>query len=120
MCIHIDRVVKSAMTNTRLWAKAELLESVQYDGRWAELWDAAESKVGKDELTNARIRLNDMIGLGWDTADDAIIALLAWPECAYMLDSDPDELRLLAKLGVLAATAFLVPCIVFAKEKELV
>ena len=48
----------------------------------------------------------------------AIIALIAYDDCAYMLESDLGELRMLAKLGDLRAILLLSAREVFNMEKE--
>jgi len=52
-------------------------------------------------------------------ADDAIIALITYDDCAYMVESDIDEIKILAKLGDQRALLLLPACIVFNETKEL-
>ena len=51
------------------------------------------------------------------TARWAILALTAYDDCAYMLDCDPNDLELLAKLGDYRAILLLPACIVFKTSK---
>ena len=51
-------------------------------------------------------------------AMDAIMALIAYDECAYMLDSDLGELGILVKFGDKRAILLLLACEVFNMEKE--
>ena len=56
----------------------------------------------------------------WDAAHGTILALIAWDDCAHLLDSEPEHVKLLAALGVESAILLYPACIVFSKEKELV
>lgn len=42
---------------------------------------------------------SDDIGNAWDNATDALAALVAWDDCAYILDLHPDVVRLMAASG---------------------
>jgi hypothetical protein len=54
----------------------------------------------------------------WNAAWDAILALIAYDDCAHMLDSDPDDLRILSKLGSHAATLMIPAAIAFKLIRE--
>ena len=47
------------------------------------------------------------------------MALIAWDNCAYLLDTDPDKVRVLALLGQPAAILLLPAAIVFDQVKEM-
>ena len=49
-------------------------------------------------------------------AEVAARALIAWDDCAYLLDTDPDKVRVLALLGQPAAILLLPAAMVFQKE----
>ena len=53
---------------------------------------------------------------------DAVLALVAYDDCAHMLDSEPDDLRILSKLGSHAATLMIPAAIAFKliREKQLI
>ena len=53
-----------------------------------------------------------------DAAWGAILALVAYDDCAHMLDSDPDDLRILSKLGSNAATLMIPASIAFKSIRE--
>jgi hypothetical protein len=55
----------------------------------------------------------------WDAARAAVMALIAWDNCAYLLDTDPDKVRVLALLGQPAAILLLPAVIVFNQVKEM-
>ena len=46
---------------------------------------------------------------------DTLLALIAYDDCAYMLDSDPGELAILAKFGDRRAVLLLGACKVFSQ-----
>ena len=48
--------------------------------------------------------------LGLVSIQDAVLALVAYDDCAYMLESDPGELAILAKLGDPRASLVLAAC----------
>ena len=66
---------------------------------WNAAWNAARDAAG---------------GAAWR----AILALIAYDDCAHMLDSDPDDLRILSKLGVDAATLMIPAAIAFKLIRE--
>jgi len=127
---HIDWVIASLNTNPEKWSAAWDAASwtavwyaayyaarvAAYDIAWAAAWDAANNA--------ARVAAYDM---AWDAAldaaryaaDDAIIALITYDDCAYMVESDIDEIKILAKLGDQRALLLLPACIVFNETKEL-
>jgi len=78
---------------------------------WAAAWDAV-SYPAREEARQAV----------WLAAWDAIAVLIAWDDCAHMLDSEPDDLWLLSKLGVTAATPMILASIAFKliREKQIV
>ena len=53
-----------------------------WDAAWAATWDAVRGA--------ARGAAGDA---AWSAARDAIAALVAWDDCAYLLDQTPDFLR---------------------------
>ena len=46
----------------------------------------------------------------------ALGALIAWDDCAYLLNTDPEKVRVLALLGQPAAVLLLPAVTVFQKE----
>jgi len=52
-------------------------------------------------------------------ARDAILALIAYDDCAYMIESKVDELKIIAKLGDQRAILLLPACIAYNETKEL-
>ena len=54
-----------------------------------------------------------------DEAWSAILALIAYDDCAHLLTSNPEEVKLLAKLGVPAAILLYPASLVFNETNEL-
>ena len=108
--VHIDRVIASAKANPDQWeavrprvrpaAWAVAQQVVRVQVRYAA-WDAAWWAA-------------------WYFAQYAILALVAYDDCAYMLDSDPGELAILAAFGDHRAILLLSACKAFHSLKELV
>ena len=106
--VHIDRVLASVKANPEQWEAA---------------WDAAREAawVQAQQVVRAQMR-EPAWDAAWEAAWEAgwyaatryaIIALVAYDDCAYMLDSDPGELAILAKFGDHRAVLLLTACKVF-------
>ena len=122
---HIDWVLASAKAHPKKWAAA-------YDAACDEArkaaWDAfdAARTAACDAGRNAA--WGAAWGAAWDAAwdaargaaFDAIAALIAYDDCAYMIESDVDEIKILAILGDQKARLLLPACIVYNETKELV
>jgi len=102
---HIDWVLASAKAHPKKWAAA-------YDAACDEA-----RKAAWDAFDAARTAACDA---GRNAAFDAIAALIAYDDCAYMIESDVDEIKILAILGDQKARLLLPACIVYNETKELV
>ena len=123
--VHIDRVLASQAANHDHWNAAEIEKwrKVRDQGRIAQAvrssaWDAARGMVralSRDAAMNAvrSSAWNAARELARESAWDAILALCAYDDCAYMLDSDPGELAILAAFGEPRAILLLSACKVF-------
>ncbi len=103
---HIDRVIASAHVDVSAWNEAIMQNAkLDIDNAWCDNnYDAwkkgraiVKEKLGEDEFTKLLTLDRDLDKR--HTLGDAIIALVAYDDCAYMLDSDPDELKIIAKFG---------------------
>ena len=139
---HIDRVIASAIANPEQWADSwdttwSAVEDVAItagrdllikQGRysvWLEVrevvWDVVRGAERNEAQNMGFGAARDVVWNGvWEAVYDVILALCAFNECAYMLDSDPGELAVLAKLGDCRAGLLLPACKVFHSLKELV
>ena len=124
---HIDRVIASLNSNPDYkvaWraagqAQAELRGSAWHAARQVvrvqsrdAAWMAARVQAGNTEWHAARNAARFF-------AQYAILALVAYDDCAYMLDSDPGELAILAAFGDLRAILLLGACKALQSIKEL-
>ena len=89
---HIDAVLASVKANPDEWSAA-------WDAAWEAALDAAREAA-------------------YHAARYAILALVAYDDCAHMLDSEPDDLRILSKLGSHAATLMIPASIAFKSIRE--
>ena len=98
---HIDRVIASVRQNPEKWKAA-------YDAAWKAAYDAAWKAVwgSSRELALAAAR-----NVARDAAWGAIIALIAYDDCAYLPDQNPDHVKVLAGLGVESAV-LLLPAVI--------
>ncbi len=123
---HARRVIASVKKNEQLWADARKLATNMAGPTFIDRWhDVQRHHAANAEKMNNINDVRDIVSTAilnssaWSNADDAVIALAIWEDCAYMLDSDPGELAIIAMLGNDCATMLLPACIVFAKEKAL-
>ena len=112
---HIDRVIASVKANPDHWAAAW---DVVRNAAWAEAWNTVQD-VGRNAEYNAAW-LVEVQYITWVAARDAILALIAYDDCAYMLDSDPGELAILAAFGDPRAVLILPACEILHSCKEVV
>ena len=90
---HIDRVLASLEKNPEKWDEAQYAAWGAAGGAaGGAAWDVATYEVKKIVRNAAR-------DAAWNTAWDAILALLAWDDCAYMLELPEDALKVLRAVG---------------------
>ena len=122
--VHIDRVIASAKANPDHWSSTSL-EMKRFNVAWGVVrdtafdlaWDVARLAVWRDAHRNRA---------GTDEIDNkqqgvwySILGLIMYDDCAYMLDSEPDELAILAKLGDPKAALLLPACKAFHSLKTI-
>ena len=115
---HINRVIASTKASPDEWSKVKTAQ-----------WEVARDPAWNILIEQRQWAVMEVIAqaAGWSVAQplaqaagyDAILALIAYDDCAYMLDSDPSELAILAKLGDHRAILLLPACKVFHALKEL-
>ena len=131
--VHIDRVIASVKAHRNQWAEA--WSKVQDAGRTAEWWEVRVAacnmvkKQGRNAIWDAgrTAEYNAAWLVAWETALEtalavawyAVLALVAYDDCAYMLDSDPGELAILAAFGNTKAVLLLPACKVFHSSKTI-
>ena len=104
---HIDRILADVKINPEKWnAAVNGARNVAGD----DAWDAARNAT----INAAR---NAAWDAAWDAVRSAIIALVAYDDCAYLLDEKPEDVKMLALLGNTAAILLYPACVVLQKEK---
>ena len=93
---YIDRVLADVSANPKKWSDA-------YDAAWSDARDAARSDAW-DAAWNAR---------------GAVLALVAYDDCAHLLDGNPEHVHLMALLGSDAAILLYPACVALNKQLEL-
>ncbi len=114
---HIDAVLASVKANPDDWdaAEEEVEEVEAYDAARGAAWNAARD-AARDAARGAALGAARDAARG--AARGAIAALIAFDDCAHMLDSEPDDLRILSKLGSHAATLMMPASIAFKSIRE--
>ena len=102
--VHIDRVIASVKSRPDQWGIAQ---NAVNDKDWNVAWDKATA-----DITN----WVDVWDTVWNfvrntVARDALLCLIAYDDCAYMLDSEVGELKILAALGDHKAILLLPACV---------
>ena len=113
---HIDRVIASLNSNFKLWTATGVAWSVVEDVAIT----AARDLLIKQGRYSVWVESRKAV---WNAVREsgrwAILALIAYDDCAYMLDSAPSELAILAALGDNRAIILLPACKVLHSNKEL-
>jgi len=112
--VHIDRVIASANSYPKLWEQA-------WDQVGNQAWNQARVQVwkqGRDQAWNqAGNRESDQAR---NESRSAILALVAYDDCATYLQLPIDQLEMLYHLNEHPACILLQPAVlVFAMEREL-
>ena len=146
--VHIDRVIASAKAHPDQWKQAlytircrwqdatraedaaitaalDLLRDQGQVAVWYKVrnagWDAVRGAEQNEARNMGFGAARDVVWDGvWEAVYDTLLALIAYDDCAYMLDSDPGELAVLAKFGDRRALLLLPACKAFHSLKELV
>ncbi len=109
----IDLVLTSIENNSRHWYAAwEETMSKDTDVSWQGAWMKVYNKSLKSEWLSVWDLLHDKsnkYGAAWM----ALGTLVICNDCSHMLSSDPDELRILSKLGVDTDTLMIPAAIAF-------
>ena len=119
---HIDRVLASNKSHQYMWAKLKeahtkdrahkwrnarttVILDAKHKGVWSVLLELIRNVISPHE---AQI-----------VVKNAILCLIAYDDCAHMLDSEVGELRILAAFGDEKAILLLPACTVLKAIKEL-
>jgi len=107
---HIDRILDDLKKNPDKW-------DAVWDAEWNAAWNAAWYAAWYAVRTAAR---DDAWNAVWDATSDAArgasLALIAYDDCAYLLDEKPEHVQILALLGNQVAILLYPACIALQKE----
>ena len=111
---HIDRILADLKKNPDRWSAAWTAER---DAAWS-----AERNAARDAAYSAA--MDAAWNAAWYTARDAafytawgaILALITYDDCAYLLDEKPEHVQILALLGNQAAILLYPACVALQKE----
>ncbi len=116
---HIDRVLVSYKTMPGAWAvpltkeeqdEREESKNVAWNLGRVHIWYALYDAVIRTYHPGPIISFSRIMGV--------IAELLAYDDCGYILDSDLDEVKILAALGNVRASRLVLTCIVLRKMKN--
>jgi hypothetical protein len=118
--IHIDRILASLKTHPEQWS-----------AEWSATWNAARGAAWDAARDTARDATRDTEwsaardaawSAAWSAARsaarDAILCLIAYDDCAYMIESEIGELKIIAAFGDEKAVLLLPACIALHSIKE--
>ena len=105
---HIDRVLAHLKQHPDRWSATR---DAAWDAARGAAWDATRDAARGATRDAAR-------GAAWDAARGAIAALVAWDDCAYLLDQTPDFLRGCINLVGDHKAVLLLPAAIAMKERE--
>ena len=122
---HIDRVIASANANPGHWAAAwGAVREAAWDDAWETVRDNGLASRNAGRISawfTTLVALRDTgQAVSRYVARGALLALCAYDDCAYMLDSEPGELAIVAEFGNRNAILLLPACTAFHSLKELV
>jgi hypothetical protein len=119
---YIDLVIALMNKNPAVWGAAWAAAA------WAAAWNAALDAARDAARTAARdaVRVaawdaarDAAWTAAWDAAWGAILALIAWDDCGYLLEENPENVKMLALLGHQAAVLLYPACVALQNIKEL-
>ena len=114
--VYIDQILVHVKTNPEKW---EEVNGTMYASAWNAAWSAvADAAVdatawnawnaARDAVGNAA---RDAVGNAARAASGAILALIAYPDCAYMLNMTPEQIKIYAGLDVKGAL-LMIPAVI--------
>ena len=116
--IHIERVLESLRKYRNQWKQKSRTREEQNKRKVARAI-TRRVLVPLKRRVIASVARETAWSMGYDAGIDVVTCLIAYDECAYMLDSEVGELKILAAFGDPRAIMLLSACIAFHKIKEL-
>ena len=126
---HIDRILADLKRNPDKWsatrnAARTATRNAAWNAAWGAAWDDAWDAVSEDARDDAwyaarSAAWNAAETAAWDAAQDAILALIAYDDCAYLLDEKPEHVQMLGLLGNQVAILLYPACVALQKHEPL-
>ena len=115
---YINWVIASSKEHPENWVGAinSTGDKVQYHRSRSNTYGLIKDQVSWYEARSGLLATNDEV---WIPTTGAVIALIAYDDCGYMIESDVDELKLIAAFGAERAIMLLPACIIYNETKEL-
>ena len=119
---HIDRILADLKKNPKKWSIANNAAGfVSPDDARDAAWDDAINAIGEYRRSDAydaawHIVWDDKRDTIWGGVTRAILALVAWDDCGYLMDEKPEDVQMLALLGNKAAVLLYPVCVILQKE----
>jgi hypothetical protein len=126
---YIDLVIASLKKNPAVWGAAW---DAARTAVWTAAWDAARTAARAAARAAARTAAwyaartaawDAAWGAAWYAARTAawgaVLALIAWDDCGYLLEENPEDVKMLALLGNQAAVLLYTACLALQNTKEL-
>ena len=121
---HIDLLLADLEKNPDKWSAARSAAwTAAWDAAWNAVWDAERGAAWDAAFDSAWYAARtDAQAPAWGAAAsgadarDAILALIAYDDCIYLLDEKPEYVQMLGLLGNQQALLLYPACIVLQKE----
>ena len=115
---HIDRILADLKKNSDKWnAVWDAARGAAWDAARNAASDAARNATRSAAWNAASDAASDAAWTAaWTAAWDAILALIAYDDCAYLLDEKPEYVQMLGLLGNQAAVLLYPACLALQKE----
>ena len=117
---HIDRILAHVKANPDKWIAAsnsawDAASDAAWNAACDAAWEAARHAACDAAWEAAR---HAATGAACDAAISAILVLIAWDDCAYLLDQKPAHVKIMALLGHQAAI-LIEPAVIAMYEETL-
>ena len=109
---HIDRILADLKANPDRWSAAW---DAARDAAWTAAYNAARDAAYNAARDAAWTAARDAAAY---TAIDAILALIAYDNCAYLLNEKPEDVHMFALLGQPTAILLYPACLALSEQKE--
>ena len=113
---HIDRILESLRSHLGQWVEVstDRRRAAAQAGQWMVSWDVMIALARRVEWLEVEATARTSAGITCcHMAWDALLCLVAYDDCGYMIDSEVSELKMLAALGDHKAISLLPACVAF-------